>query len=880
MKLPLWRRRQDRELDEELRSHLQMAIADRVERGEPPEAAAAAARREFGNELLVKETVREMWGWTAIEQFWHDLGHARRALMKAPAFTIAAVLTLGLGIGANVAMFSVVRAVMLRPLPFPDPGRLVQIDELDLRGGGDRRASVSWPNFRDWQQRGRTFESLAAYHESNFTVTGVGAAQHVPGAVVSATFLDTLGVQPAVGRGFSEGDERVGVNVAIISDELRRAQLGSRNDLVGSALTIDGRPFTIVGIMPRGFVFPIVSPPPQLWVTAAEDARVESPDDTPMTEQRGAHYIKVVGRLRRDVRIAEAQAEIEGVAAVLARDYPDDNANRSAAVTPQLDALIGETRRPLLLLLGAVACVLLIACVNLANLMTARGIRRQPELALRVALGGSRGRMIRLLVAEAAALAALAAVCGVGFAWWSRRLLIQLAPSDIRGLDQVAIDGAVLGYTTAVAAMCALLVGLVPAFRATRGDLRHNLGASRTATGARSQSRWLNGLIVTETAAGVVLLVVATLVIGGLGRLARTDPGFDASQVTTLRVSLPDSRYPYREQVAFYDRLLPELARIPGVQGAAIVGPLPLSGSRYGISFELPGDRGADAASRPSAGFAFVSPGYFAAMRIPIVEGREFAAGDTDAGPRVVVVNESFARRYFPNLNPIGQRIKPGLSTTEPQAPWREIVGVAADVKQVTLRDSPDPMYFVPHAQGIISTPHIVIRSAAAESVPESARRVIAAADPELAVYDVRTLQERLTATFATQRFATWLLALFAGLGLVLTGVGVYGVLAYTVSQRVHEFGVRSALGATARQIAGAAMSTAVRMVGVGLLVGIALSSALGQVMQSALDFVDRPDLDTFIIVALILLVVSGAAILAPILRAIRVDPMQTLRSN
>jgi putative ABC transport system permease protein len=816
-----------------------------------------------------------------IEQFWHDLGHARRALMKAPAFTLAAVLTLGLGIGANVAMFSVVRAVMLRPLPFPDPERLVQIDELDLRGGGNRRAAVSWPNFRDWQQRTRVLESLAAYHESNFTVTGIGAAQHVPGAVVSVTFFDTLGVQPAIGRGFSTEDDRVGAAVAVISDEFRRTQLGSRSDLVGSAVIIDGRPFTIVGIMPPAFVFPIVSPAPQLWLTAAEDARVEAPGDTPMSEQRGAHYIKVVGRLRHDVQLAEARAEMEGLAAVLARDYPDDNANRSASVVPQLDALIGETRRPLLLLLGAVGCVLLIACVNLANLMTARGIRRQPELALRVALGGSRGRMIRLLVAEAVALAALAALCGVGVAWWSRRLLIQLAPNDIRGLDQVSIDGFVLGYTTAMAAVCALVVGLVPAFRATRGDLRHNLGASRIAVGARSQGRWLNGLIVTETAAGVVLLVVATLVIGGLGRLARTDPGFDVSQVTTLRVSLPDSRYPFREQVGFYDRLLPDLTRIPGVQGAAIVGPLPLSGSRYGISFELPGDRAAEAGNRPSAGFAFVSPGYFAAMRIPIVQGREFGAGDTDAAPRVVVVNESFARRYFPNGSPIGQRIKPGLSTTEPEAPWREIVGVAADVKQVTLRDSSDPMYFVPHAQGIITTPHIVIRSAAAaESIPEAARRVIAAADPELAVYDVRTLQERLVATFATQRFATWLLALFAGLGLVLTGVGVYGVLAYTVSQRVHEFGVRSALGASARQLAGAAMRSAVTMVGVGLLVGMAVSAALGQVMQAALDFVDQPGFDTFVIVAVMLLAVSGAATLAPILRAIRVDPMQTLRSN
>jgi len=881
MRPPLWRRRQDEELDEELQSHLRLAIADRIERGESPEAAASSARREFGNELLVKDTVRDMWGWTPIEQFWHDLGHARRALWKAPAFTLAATLTLGLGIGVNAAMFSIVRAVVLRPLPFPNPDRLVQIDEVDQRGGGDRRGAVSWPNFRDWQQRAASFESLAAHHVSNFTITGIGPAQHVPGAVVSASFFETLGVNPAIGRGFAPGEERAGSDVAVVSDAFWRDQLGARADAVGADLTIDGRPFVVVGVMPAGFVFPIASPAPLVWVTSAQDARVESAGDTPITEERGAHYIQVVGRLRENVSVTEAQAEMTSIAAVLARDYPNDNLNRSAAVLPQLEVVVGEARRPLLFLLAAVACVLLIACVNLANLMTARGIARQPELALRVALGGSRLRMIRLLMAEAAALAVLAATVGLALAWSSKRLLVQLAPADVRGLDQVTIDGPVLAYTTAAAAICALVVGVIPAFRATRGDLRSNLGTSRTAAGTRSQSRWLSGLIVVETAAGVVLLVAATLVIGGLDRLSHTNPGFDVSQVTTLRVSLPDSRYPFREQIAFYDRLLPDLARLPGVSGAALVGPLPLSGSRFGISFDLPGDRAVETAKRPSAGFAFVSPGYFRAMRIPLIQGREFSASDNDGGPRVVVVNESFARRFFPNADPIGQRIKPGLSTTEPETPWREIVGVAADVKQVSLREEPAPMYFVPYAQGMITTPHLVIRSAgAAETVPESARRVIAAADPELAVYDVRTLEARLADTFATQRFATWLLTLFAGLGLLLTAIGVYGVLAYSVSQRVHEFGVRAALGASPGQIASAAMTTAARMVVAGLIAGIVIATALGQVMQGALEFVDRPGLETFVTVAAILLVVAGVSTLAPIRRAVRTDPMQTLRSN
>ena len=881
MRLPRWPRGQDADLDAELQSHVQMATQDRIDRGESPDQAAAAARREFGNTLLVRETVREMWGWTPIEQFWQDLGYARRALAGTPAFTLAAVLTLGLGIGVNTAMFSVVRAVVLRPLPFADPDRLVQIDELDLRGAAARRSSVSWPNFLDWQQRTQTLESMAAYHQSNVTVTGLGPSQHVPAAVVSSAIFSTLGVAPALGRGFGAADDRVGTDVVVISDEFRRTLLGARADPVGTGLAVNSRQFTIVGVMPPGFVFPVTSPAPQLWITMAEDARVEAAGDTPITEQRGAHFLQVVGRLRAGVSLDQAQAELTSLAATLARDHPDDNAFRGATVTPQLDALIGEARRPLLLLLAAVGCVLLIACVNLASLITARGVGRQAELALRVALGASRSRMVRLLLAEAVLVAAISAMCGLALASGSMGLLVRMAPADVRGLDAVSIDASVLAFTAAIAVICAGLVGIAPALSATRGSLRHNLSASRTETGGRPQRRWLNGLIVVETALGVVLLVAATLVIGGLGRLARTDPGFDVSQVTTMRVNLPDGRYPYLKQVAFYDRLLPELARLPGVTGAGLVGPLPLSGSRYGISFELPGDVSGVAAKRPSAGFAFVSPGYFRAMHIAVVQGREFTAADTDAAPRTVVVNESFARRYFPGENPIGKRIRPGLNTTEPDEPWREIVGVIADVKQVSLQDEPSPMFVVPHSQGLITTPHLVIRSAGAlEAIPEAARRVVAAVDPELAVYDVKTLADRRDTTMATQRFTTWLLTLFAALGLLLTAVGLYGVLAYGVSRRRHEFGVRLALGASSRHIVGTVAGRAFALVAAGLAIGVTASTALGRVMRAALDFVPPADGSTYATVALILIVVAAAAALVPIRRAVGVDPMQTLRSN
>lgn len=881
MKWPLWRRRQDAQLDEELRSHLELALQDRIDRGESPEQAAAAAHREFGNVILVRETVRDMWGWTPIQHFFQDLAYAGRALWKAPAFTVAAVLTLSLGIGANAAMFSVLRAVVLRPLPFAAPDRLVAINEIDLRSAVPRPLSSSWPDFFDWRRDTRTLVSMAAHHTANFTVTGRRQSRHVPGAVVSANLFSTLGVEPYLGRGFRDDEERPGSDVMVISDEFRRDYMSGVANPVGDALTVNGRSFTIVGVTPPRFNFPITSPPAELWVTVAEDARVETASDTPMTAQRGAHFIQVVGRMHPDVDVINVQAEFGSFAAALATANPEDHRNRGVVVASQHDAVVGNARQPLLLLLAAVSCVLLIACVNLANLITARGVTRQPELALRVALGASRSRVVRLLLAESVALAMVSAIGGILIAWWSLDLLVGLAPRDVRGLRDVSIDAMVLTYTSVIAGACSLLVGLAPALRATGGDLRLDIGATRTSGGSRSQRRWLNGLIVTETAIGAVLLVAATLVITGLDRLANVDPGFDPATVSTMRVSLPDSRYTFAKQVAFYDRLLPEIARLPGIEGAAIVGPLPLSGSRYTLSFELSGDRTAEAGQRLSAGFAFISPGYFEAMRTPIRQGREFTIADDETAPRTAIVNESFARQYFPGEDAIGKRIRPGLQTTEPEIPWREIVGVVGDFKQQTLNETAGPAIFIPHAHGLITTPHIVVRTAGGvDTVPEMVRRVILAADPELAVYDIRTLEDRLNLSMASQRFTTFLLTLFAGLGLLLIAIGLYGVLAYGVAQRTHEFGVRVALGAKPRAIVSWMVRGATVLVGTGLLFGIMAATVLARLMMSMLDFVEPPDVITYGAVAIILLGVAAAAVLAPARRAMRVDPMQTLRAK
>ncbi|MGE0360112.1 MAG: ADOP family duplicated permease [Vicinamibacterales bacterium] len=881
MKRPLWRRRQDADLEDELRGHLRMAVQDRLDRGQSPAEAEAAARRELGNELLVRETVRDTWGWVPLQQFGQDLVYAARALARAPAFTAAAVLTLGLGIGANAAMFSVLRAVVLRPLPFSDPARLVQLQELDWRAADPVPGAASWPNFEDWRQRTRTLESLAGYHATSVTVTGLGRALHVPGAVVSSSLFPTLGIAPSMGRGFADAEDAPGSDVAIVSDEFRRRHFGDAANPVGRALAANGRTYTIVGVMPAGFVFPVESPPPEIWLTAAEDARIESPDDTPMTTQRGARFVDVVGRMRLGVRLGDVEAEFAAITAALAREHPDFNAARGARVTPLLDSVVGDVRRPLMLLLVAVTCVLLIACVNLANLMTARGIARQAELAMRVALGASRWRLMRLLLAEAAVLAAAAAACGLVMARTSLGVLVGLAPAGVRGLDTVAIDAAVMAFAAAVAAVCALAVGVVPALRATGTDLRQPLTMSRTTSGPRSERRWLDVLVAAETAVGVVLLVASTVVVGGLARVVRTDPGFDVSTLTTFQVSLPDGRYTFAKQVAFYERLLPELAGLPGVTGATTTGPLPLAGSRYRVSFELPADTADQTASRPSAGFAFVAPGYFETMRIPLRRGRAFTSVDAIDGPRTVIVSESFARLYFPAVDPIGRRMRPGLSTTEPDTPWREIVGVAADVRQRTLQEAPEPMYYLPLAQGLITTPHVVVRTATVDlHVAEAVRQVVARIDPELAIHDVKTLDERLHTALAAPRFTTVLLAAFALLGLLLVAIGLYGVLAYRVGRRLREFGIRLALGASPRHIVIVVLAQALLVVAAGLAGGLGAALAFGRVIESALDFVQRPGAATLAVVAAIVLVTAAAAALAPVRRALRVDPMRTLRAE
>lgn len=878
MKLPLWRRGQDRDLDEEIESHLRLEIADRVAHGESFEDAAREARRQFGNVPLVKEVTRDMWGWIALEQLAQDLRYGLRSLRKTPGVAVVAILTFALGIGVNTAMFTVINAVMLRPLPFPEPGRLVDVAGVDLRAGQNRRAAaLAWPDYFDFRARSRSFVHLTAYHETAFTLSGRGTAVHVPGVVSSADLFATLGVQPVLGRGFRLDEERAGSDVAVIGDSLWRAEFGADPGIVGTTVDIDARPFTIVGVMPPGFRFPLVTPAAQVWITVAEDARAE-PGDDPMTAQRGAHYLQAIGRLAPGVSLAAARGEMEGIAAALAREFPDDSGSRGVLLMPALERLVRDARRPLIVLFIAVACVLLIACVNLANLLLVRGASRGHEIALRLALGASRRRIAVQLFTESLVLSLAGTAAGLLLASWSLRALAVIAPQDVRGLDELTIDGAVLAFTAAVGVIGALAFGTAPALLVSRAPASGLTDGGRTTAGRR-QTRLRAALVVAETAIGVVLLVAAGLLVRSFYRLAHTDPGFDAAHLVTAKFRLPDARYPYRRQIAFYDDLVNDLNAAPGIQAAATA-PLPLSGSRFGISFELPG-AATPPAQRPRADVGIVGPGYFGVMQIPIVGGRDFTPADNDQAPRVVIVNESFARQFLAGRSPIGQRFRPGLSTTEKETPWREVVGVVRDFRQGAIGEASRPAYFVPYAQGLITSLSLVVRSRSApEAVVNQVRELLSKKDSGLALYDVRTMDEYVGRSVSAARFQMLLLALFAGLALLLTAVGLYGVVAFGVVQRTREFGVRLALGARPPEVARLVIGQALALTAAGVLAGVGGALAATRLLGSALYDVDPLDPATFAAVPAGLLVVALLASYVPARRATRVDPLLALRTE
>jgi putative ABC transport system permease protein len=805
-----------------------------------------------------------------------DIRFGLRMLLKSPSISIVATIALALGIGANTAIFSVVNAVLLRPLPFPESESLVSVFETD-RQRGLERGTHSYPNFFDIRAQNTVLERVACFHGGDYILSGRGEPARLQGSVVTSDLFPILRVQPILGRTFLPDDDKPSESgrVVILSQPLFQKRFNSDPSIVNQAITLNGISFTVVGVMPAGFEFPIQNDPVELWTTIAGDASGE----TPVTAQRGAHFLQVIGRLKPGVNQEQAQAELTAIASRLEQQYPDTNTHRSLRVDSALKALVGDIRPTLLILLGAVACVLLIACANVANLLLARATSRHKEMAIRAAMGASRLRVIRQLLTESVLLSLLGGAVGLLLAVWWSDLLIALGKEDIPRALHVGIDLRVLGFTLGVSILTGVIFGLAPAFHSSKRELIDALkeGGRGTSEGAR-RNKVRSALVVSELAIAVVLLVGAGLLIKSLWRLQKVNSGLQPQNVLTFNVGLPE-KYNYEKQARFFIDLKSRLESLPGVQSASSVLPLPLSGDRFVISFEIEG-RPMAPKDHPSGDFFAAGVGYFRAMGIPIIKGRDFDDRDRYGSTPVVIITETLARQFFPNEDPIGKRIKPGINTIEgDKTTMREIIGVVGDVRNRSLDTAPKQAYYVPQTQVPFDQMVMVVKTLDdPHNLISAATKQVSAMDQDIPVFGVKTMEEYLSTSVAAPRFSTTLLTIFAGVALVLTVVGLYGVMSYSVAQRRNEIGIRLALGAQSRDVLLMIVKQGSLLIGLGLVIGLSGAFALTRLIASMLFGVTAKDPLTFTAVGALLAAVALLACYVPAWRATKVDPMEALR--
>jgi predicted permease len=812
-----------------------------------------------------------------------DFRFALRQFKKSPGFALTTILTIALGIGGTTAIFSLVNTVLLRPLPFPEPNRIMAVSSRDDRRpsvGGTAGAPLSYPDFFDWRSQNKSFSGLASFHDNDFTLTGNGEPKHLTGHIVSADFFRVLGVSPALGRDFATDDEKPGAHVVMLSHTLWESAFGSAGNIVGRAVTLDNKSYTVVGVMPKGFEFPIQNPAPMLWTSLGDDAY--DPSGEPMTSERGAHLLDVVGRLKPGVTVDQAHADLEVIAHNLTAQHPNTNRHFvGALVTAELESLVGDTRPALRILFGAVTFVLLIACANVAGLLLARSSRRRSEFAVRAALGASRSQIVRQMLVESVALGLCGGAVGIALAMGLLRGLLELVPSDVPRLGLVSVDAKVLAFATLISVLTGLLFGVLPAWRTSRVNPSAAMrDGNRTATTGRGHHRLQNSLVVAQTAVGLVLLVASGLLIHSFVRVLQVEPGFDRRNVLVASLSLPESRYSSAQQTQFYQQLLPRVRALPGVQSASAGWPLPLSNSGMRIAFDIEGHPLPEG-DRNTARATIANPGFFGTMRIPILRGREFRDSDDAKANPVVIVSQSFARKYFSDQDPIGKHITPGLSDGTVKEVPREIIAVVGDVRSSGLRKDISPEYYLPFAQAVVTSPKLVVRTAVDPvSLIAPLRAQVAQGDKNLPLYDVKTFDEVFSRSAAQPRFQALLLTCFAAIALLLSAVGLYGLLSYLVAQRTLEIGVRIALGAQRGSVLGMILRKGLTLAAIGLAIGVASSMVLTRLMSGLLFGVRPIDPLTFVVVSLVLMSVSLLASSLPAYRASTVDPMKTLRDQ
>jgi putative ABC transport system permease protein len=812
-----------------------------------------------------------------MQNLFQDLRYALRQLRKNPGFAAVAVLTLALGLGANSAIFSVVDAVLLRPLPFHAPSRLVVVRPTEPGRRDD--IGVSYPTFLDWRARNHVLEGLSVFREDDFTLTGRGEPAHLTGAVVSANLFSVLGVSPVLGRDFiSEEDKPTGSGLPImLSHSLWQNRFGSNPKIVGQSLTLDGQTFIVVGVMPVGFQFPVRRTPVEFWTTIALDAQPMN-GSPPMTSQRGAGYLDVIARLGSQVKIETAQTEMAGIQSGLNRQYPE-NRPKGISLVPEAEAVVGDMRKGLFILLGAVGLVLLIACANLSNLLLARAATRNKEISVRTALGATRWMIMRQLLAESLLLATSGAVAGLGLAAWGIKLLTALAPGDLPRITESGLNLQVLIFTALVAVLTSVLFGLVPALQAAKPELATSLKeGGRSGTETLAGGRLRSALIVTEMALAMVLLVGAGLLLRSLLGLGGVDPGFAKDHVITFGLDLPD-RYGQPQRVAFYRSLLEEVRTTAGVRSASAAFPLPLSADDVKTSFEVE-SRPMKRSEYPVTAFHIIDRDYFRTLGIPLLSGRELNLQDDAIGATpVVIISERLAKQVFPGEDPVGRRIKPGISSGKSGEPMRVIVGVVGDVKAEGLGAPSILESYVPYAQLPFAPMSVVVRTEVdpGNMVPTLTGEV-QSLDSTLALLHVKTLDEYVDDSIVGTRFEAFLLGTFGVLAFLLTAVGLYGVISYSVVQRTREMGIRLALGADRTAILSMVVKNGTLLACTGALIGLAAASLLTRLMTSLLFGVGPTDPLTFLCVPIALIAVAILASYVPARRAAKVDPMVALR--
>jgi putative ABC transport system permease protein len=809
------------------------------------------------------------------DQLLHDVRYALRSLAKAPGFTAIVVLTLALGIGANTAIFSVLNAVLLRPLPFADPDRLVVVRETYGQG---QTGSVSGPNLLDWRERSRGFAGLAAIRASSRALAGDGEPEEVFIAMVTADFFQVLGVAPALGRGFAPGEDRGTGTVAVLSDGLWRGRYGADPAILGRTIQLSGRPYTVIGVAPPGFDYP---GRPQAWLPIELGVGREA--------DRDHHGYFVIGRLAPGVTLERASADLAAVAREIERENPVTNAGRGAQVVPLTQDTVGRARPVLLLLGGAALFVLLIACANVANLFLARAGVRQRELAVRSALGAGRWRLARQVLVEGVVLSLVGGGLGVLLAFWGVDLLLALRPRGIPRLDEIALDPAALGFALLVSVAVGLGFALYPALTLSAGDPADAFrGEGRGVTSGRSGGRFRSGLVVAQVSLALVLLAGAALLVVTVRRLTLIDPGFKPEGAVTLQFTIPPGKYPdHVRQVDYIGRVLAEVRRVQGTRAAGATYYLPLGDGDVNGDFTVAGDPPAEAGHERYAGYRMVSGDYFGAMGIGLRRGRLLREDDRAGTPHVAVVSEALARQAFPDGNPIGRRITFGDGVED--VDWMEVVGVVADVRHAGLTMDPGPEIYVPFAQisprlwavfAALQVSVVIRTDTDLASLGVALKSTIHAVDPDQPVSGPHRAGELVAAAVAQQRFGMVLLLAFGGLALVLAAVGVYGVMAYAVSRRTRELGIRLALGARPGEVRALVLGQGLLLAGAGIALGLVCALLLGRLLVGLLYGVRPADPAVLAAVTALLAVASALASLVPAIRATRVNPVDALRSD